>query len=518
MTKFELLSSNFEALPARSAFLARYRQGVPQVVWTRLIADLETPVSAALKLADGRAMSCLLESVEGGAARGRYSIIGIAPDVVWRARGNAAEINRHALSDPDAFLPEKLPTLQSLRALLAAARIDLPAELPAIAAGVIGYMGYDTVRLVEHLPNPRPDALAIPDSIFVRPTLMVVFDSVKDEMIVVTPVYPRPEAEASAAHAAAVERLRAVVAALDQPLPHATSLSSAELALPTPVSNTKPAEFLAMVRRAKEYIAAGDAFQIVLSQRFSAPFTLPSFALYRALRRTNPSPFLFHLDFGAFSLVGSSPELLVRVRDGEVTIRPLAGTRRRGATPAEDKALEKELLADPKERAEHLMLLDLGRNDVGRVSEIGSVRVTESFAVERYSHVMHMVSHVVGRLAKKYDVIDALLAGFPAGTLSGAPKVRAMQIIDELEKERRGPYAGCVGYFSADGEMDSCIVLRTAIVKDGRVGVQAGAGIVADSDPQAEQDECGFKARALFKAAEEAVRFAKLAGRARPSS
>ena len=309
---------------------------------------------------------------------------------------------------------------------------------------------------------------------------------------------------------AALARLRSVVAALDQPLPHATSLTGAELALPTPVSNTTPEAFMGMVARAKEYIAAGDAFQIVLSQRFSAPFTLPSFSLYRALRRTNPSPFLFHLDFGSFSLVGSSPELLVRVRDGEVTIRPLAGTRRRGATPAEDKSLEKELLADPKERAEHLMLLDLGRNDVGRVSEIGSVRVTESFAVERYSHVMHMVSHVVGRLDKQHDVIDALLAGFPAGTLSGAPKVRAMEIIDELEKEKRGPYAGCVGYFSADGEMDSCIVLRTALVKDGRIEVQAGAGIVADSIPEAEQDECGFKARALFKAAEEAVRFAKL--------
>jgi anthranilate synthase component 1 len=517
MTKFELLSGTFETSPGRAAFLARYRQGLPQVVFTRLIADLETPVSAALKLAEGRPMSCLLESVEGGAVRGRYSIIGIAPDVVWRARGNVAEINRHALTDPDAFVQEKLPTLSSLRALLAEARITLPGELPAIAAGVIGYMGYDAVRLVEHLPNPRPDALAIPDSIFVRPTLMVVFDSVKDEMIVVTPVYPRPEVDGSAAHAAAVERLHSVVAALDQPLPHAMSMSGAELALPTPVSNTTPQKFKAMVARAKEYIAAGDAFQIVLSQRFSAPFALPSFALYRALRRTNPSPFLFHLDFGAFSLVGSSPELLVRVRDGEVTIRPLAGTRRRGATPAEDKALEKELLADPKERAEHLMLLDLGRNDVGRVSEIGSVRVTESFAIERYSHVMHMVSHVVGRLARDHDVIDALLAGFPAGTLSGAPKVRAMEIIDELERDKRGPYAGCVGYFSADGEMDSCIVLRTAIVKDGRIEVQAGAGIVADSDPHAEQEECEFKARALFKAAEEAVRFAKLAGRARPS-
>jgi anthranilate synthase component 1 len=513
MTKLDVAATDLEALPARSVFAERYRKGKPQVVWTRLVADLETPVSAALKLSDGQPMSCLLESVEGGAVRGRYSIIGIAPDIVWRAFGNTAEVNRRPLADPAAFEVEKLPTLQSLRAFLAQSRIDLPPDLPPIAAGVIGYMGYDTVRLVEHLPNQRPDALAVPDSIFVRPTVMVVFDAVKDEMIVVTPAYPRPTVDAQAAYAAAVERLRGVVAALDEPLPHATTMSGVALALPAPVSNTTPEAYKGMVARAKEYIAAGDIFQVVLAQRFAAPFSLPSFALYRALRRTNPSPFLFHLDFGAFALVGSSPEILVRVRDGEVTIRPLAGTRRRGATPEEDKALEAELLADPKERAEHLMLLDLGRNDVGRVAGIGTVRVTESFAVERYSHVMHIVSHVVGALDKRHDVIDALMAGFPAGTLSGAPKVRAMQIIDELEKEKRGPYGGCVGYFSADGEMDSCIVLRTALVKDGQVHVQAGAGIVADSDPEAEQVECEYKARALFKAAEEAVRFAERAKR-----
>ena len=513
MTKLDVAAPDFEALPARSAFAERYRKGQSQVVWTRLVADLETPVSAALKLSDGQPMSCLLELVEGGAVRGRYSIIGIAPDIVWRAFGNTAEINRQPLTDATAFEVEKLPTLQSLRALLAQSRIELPAELPPIAAGVIGYMGYDTVRLVEHLPNQRPDALAVPDSVFVRPTVMVVFDAVRDEMIVVTPVYPQPTVDAQTAYAAAVERLRGVVAALDEPLPHATTMSGVALALPDPVSNTTPDDYKAMVARAKEYIAAGDAFQVVLAQRFVAPFSLPSFALYRALRRTNPSPFLFHLDFGSFALVGSSPEILVRVRDGEVTIRPLAGTRRRGATSEEDKALEKEMLADPKERAEHLMLLDLGRNDVGRVASIGTVRVTESFAVERYSHVMHIVSHVVGRLDVRHDVIDALMAGFPAGTLSGAPKVRAMEIIDELEKEKRGPYGGCVGYFSADGEMDSCIVLRTALVKDGMVYVQAGAGIVADSDPQAEQVECQYKARALFKAAEEAVRFAERAKR-----
>jgi anthranilate synthase component I len=511
MTKHYGGSREFDSEPARGEFAAGYRQGKPQVVWTRLVADLETPVSAMLKLGAGRPLSCLLESVEGGAARGRYSIIGLAPDVVWRANGERAEINRAAHVDPDRFEPEAAPTLKSLRALLAESLIELPPELPPIAAGVIGYLGHDTVRLIERLPDQPPDSLGVPDGMFVRPTVMVVFDNVKDEMIVVTPVRPASGVDAHTAYAGGVERLRGVVEALDAPLPHATAMAGVQLALPEPVSNTTPAEYEGMVDRAKEYIAAGDVFQVVLAQRFSVPFTLPPFALYRALRRTNPSPFLFYLDYGAFALVGSSPEILVRVRSGDVTIRPLAGTRRRGATPEEDKALEAELLADPKERAEHLMLLDLGRNDVGRVAEIGSVRVTESFAVERYSHVMHIVSHVLGRLDGRYDAIDALMAGFPAGTLSGAPKVRALEIIDELEKEKRGPYGGCVGYFSADGEMDSCIVLRTALVKDGVMYVQAGAGVVADSDPAAEQAECGHKSRALFKAAEEAVRFAEKA-------
>lgn len=501
-------SDGLETAPSLAAFTTAYDNGEPQLVWTRLVADLETPVSAALKLGRGKPMTFLLESVEGGAVRGRYSIIGLEPDLIWRAYGAKAEINRSPAADPDGFKAEKQPALTSLRALLAESRIKLPEGLPPMAAGIFGYMGYDTVRLVENLPNVRPDKLGVPDAILVRPTLMVIFDAVRDEMTIVTPAYPKAKLTAKKAYADAVARLGSVIAALDAPLPHEAVPSGRELAAPEPVSNTTPAEYLGMVDKAKDYIAAGDAFQIVLSQRFSAPFALSSMALYRALRRTNPSPFLFHLDFGDFALVGSSPEILVRCRDGEVTIRPLAGTRRRGATPTEDKALERELLADPKERAEHLMLLDLGRNDVGRVSKIGTVRVASSFDVERYSQVMHLSSTVHGELDPKHDAIDALMAGFPAGTLSGAPKVRAMEIIDELEKEKRGPYAGCVGYFSADGNMDSCIVLRTAIVKDGRMYVQAGAGLVADSVPEAEQNECVLKARALFKAAEEAVRFA----------
>ena len=495
--------------PAFTTFEELYGAGKPQVAWTRLVADLETPVSAYLKIANRQAMSFLLESVEGGATRGRYSIIGLAPDLIWRAYGDKAGINRQPLQDPKAYEPDSHPTLASLRALLAESTIDLPEGLPPMSAGIFGYMGYDTIRLIEDVPEMGPDALGVPDAILIRPTLIFIFDSVKDEITVVTPVRPDSKSSARQAYDAAELRLAHAVAQLDAPLPHSARAQLDTLALPEPKSNTTEAEYLGMVAKAKEYIKAGDIFQVVLSQRFSAPFALPSFALYRALRRLNPSPFLFHLDFGGFSLVGSSPEILVRVRDGEVTIRPIAGTTRRGATEAEDKALGEALLADPKERAEHLMLLDLGRNDVGRVTTTSSVKVTAQFVVERYSHVMHIVSNVIGRLDEKnHDAIDALMAGFPAGTVSGAPKVRAMEIIAELEKAKRGPYAGCVGYFSAGGEMDTCIVLRTAIVKDGMLHVQAGAGVVHDSIPENEQQECINKAKAIVRAAEEAVRFA----------
>jgi anthranilate synthase component 1 len=366
---------------------------------------------------------------------------------------------------------------------------------------------------MEELPKVNPDSLRLPDGMLIRPTIMAIFDSVNDEVTVVTPVYPETTLSTKAAYARASERITEVVDALDRPLDHEARNQASELNIETAASNTSPHEYMDMVRKAKELIAAGDIFQVVLSQRFETNFQLPPFSLYRALRRVNPSPFLYFLDFGEFSVIGSSPEILVRVREGKVTIRPIAGTRRRGATPAEDRALADELLADPKERAEHLMLLDLGRNDAGRVSEIGSVKVTDKFILEYYSQVMHIVSNVEGKLDKKYDAIDALVAGFPAGTVSGAPKVRAMQIIDELEREKRGVYAGCVGYFSANGDMDTCIVLRTAIVKDGKMYVQAGAGIVADSVAENEHQECLSKAKALFRAAEEAARFAGLARR-----
>lgn len=498
--------------PSEDVFTGRYVRGEAQVVWTTLVADLETPVSAFLKLG-GEKQSFLLESVEGGASRGRYSIIGLEPDLIWRAQGDKAEINRNARTRADVFEPCPEPPLTSLRALIAESRIALPDSLPPMAAGVFGYMGYDMVRQMEHLPAQKPDPVGIPDAVMLRPTLIVVFDTVKDLMTVVTPVRPEAGVDARAALGRAVERLTRVVDLLDRPLDKSLSEAAVGPIEAELRSNTNADDYRAMVLRAKEYIAAGDAFQIVLAQRFEAPFSLPPFSLYRALRRTNPSPYLYFLDFGGFAIAGSSPEILVKAADGKVTIRPIAGTRPRGATPHEDKALEDELLADPKERAEHLMLLDLGRNDVGRVAEVGSVRVTDQFFIERYSHVMHIVSNVEGRIDAKYDALDALAAGFPAGTVSGAPKVRAMQIIDELEKDKRGLYAGCVGYFSAGGTMDTCIVLRTALVKDGTMYVQAGAGIVADSDPRAEQQECVNKAKALFRAAEEARRFASAAKR-----
>src|SRR5581483_8962799 len=384
---------------------------------------------------------------------------------------------------------------------------------PPMAAGLFGFLGYDMVRLMEELPQPNPDPIGLPDAVMMRPTLVVVFDSVKDSITIITPVRPERSVSASAALTRATERLSAVVDALDKPLDKSAKESDAGPLMIESTSNTTPAEFRDMVLRAKEYILAGDIFQVVLLQRFEAPFALPPFTLYRALRRVNPAPFLYFLDFGSYAVAGSSPEVLVRVRSGTVTIRPLAGTRPRGPTPHEDKALEEELLADEKERAEHLMLLDLGRNDIGRVARIGTVAVTDQFFIERYSHVMHIVSNVEGKLAEGRDALDALVAGFPAGTVSGAPKVRAMQIIDQLEKEKRGIYAGCVGYFSATGQMDTCIVLRTALVKDGKMYVQAGAGIVADSNPDFEQQECINKAKALFRAAEEARRFASIAKR-----
>ncbi|MFW2829313.1 anthranilate synthase component I [Sphingomonas sp. ID0503] len=476
------------------------KQGRTAFIWRRQVADLETPVSAALKLIDPERGDFLLESVEGGAIRGRYSLIGLDPDLVFRAHGRTAEINRAWRTDRDAFTPAEGDPLAALRALSAECRGDMPEGLPALAC-LVGFFAYETIGLVEKLDRPAPNPLDLPDMMFVRPTVILIFDRLADELHLVAPIWAGT-ADPDRAIATAIERIEAAAARLAGPVPSQRATSGDLAADPEPAM--PEARYLDMVARAKDYIAAGDIFQVVLAQRFSTPFGLPPVDLYRALRRINPSPFLYYLDMPGFALIGSSPEILVRARHGEVTIRPIAGTRPRGKTAIEDAENKASLLADPKELAEHLMLLDLGRNDVGRVAEAGSVTVTESFTVELYSHVMHIVSNVVGRLDPAKDALDALFAGFPAGTVSGAPKVRACEIIAELEPETRGAYAGGVGYFSPDGSMDSCIVLRTAVVKDGVMHVQAGAGIVADSDPLSEHRECQAKSRALFAAAAEA--------------
>jgi anthranilate synthase component I len=480
------------------------------------VADTETPVGAALKLIEQGRGDFLLESVEGGEVRGRHSLLGIDPDLMFRATGASCEVNRQWQHDREAFAPLAGDSLTELRNLAEACRIDVPKALPPALACLVGYFGYETIGLVEKLPRAPQSDLALPDMLFARPTLVLVFDNLTDSLFCIAPLWAEKEAaNPDRAIERAAERIDEALRKLGQAVPpqqRANDLPDMDLN-----GVMDPADYEAMVLKAKDYITAGDIFQVVLAQRFTCPFPLPPFDLYRALRRVNPSPFLYFLDLPGFAVVGSSPEILVRVRpDGkgerEVTIRPIAGTRPRGKTDEEDRENERSLLDDPKECAEHLMLLDLGRNDVGRVASAGSVHVTASFTVERYSHVMHIVSNVVGKLAAGKDAIDALFAGFPAGTVSGAPKVRACEVIAELEPETRGPYAGGVGYFAPDGSVDSCIVLRTAVVKDGVMHVQAGAGIVADSVPAYEAAECRHKASALVAAAREAARVAGEAG------
>ncbi|PYE81384.1 anthranilate synthase component I [Pseudoroseicyclus aestuarii] len=495
-------------LPDFDGFRDGFEAGRNQIVWTRLAADLDTPVSLMLKLSGAGKHAFMLESVTGGEIRGRYSIVGMNPDLIWECRGETSRINRAARWDDDAFEPAEGPPLEVLRALLAESEIDLPEELPAASAGLFGYLGYDMIRLVERLPNCPPDVLGLPDAVMLRPSVVAVLDGVKGDVILVAPAWADSGLSARAAYAQAAERVTDAIRALDRPVPlDARSLAGEAEPVGEPVSNFTREGYKAAVETAKEYIRAGDIFQVVPSQRWAVPFAEPPFALYRSLRRTNPSPFMFYFNFGGYQVVGASPEILVRVMDGEVTVRPIAGTRPRGATPEEDRANEASLLADEKERAEHLMLLDLGRNDVGRVAKIGTVRPTESFVIERYSHVMHIVSNVVGELAEDQDALSAFFAGMPAGTVSGAPKVRAMEIIDELEPEKRGVYGGGLGYFSARGDMDMCIALRTGVVKDGTLYVQAGGGVVYDSDPEGEFMETVHKSGALLRAAQDARLF-----------
>ena len=492
--------------PDFATFAAAWAKGQNQVVYARLAADLDTPVSLMMKLAEARTDTFMLESVTGGEVRGRYSVVGMKPDLIWQCHGKTARLNREARFDATAFTAETADPLTSLRALIAESRIDLPEGLPPIAAGLFGYLGYDMIRLVEHLPHINPDPLGLPDATLLRPSVVAVLDGVKGEVTVVAPAWVASGLSARAAYAQAGERVMDALRDLDRAPPAMRDLGEAA-PVGEAVSNFTPDGYRAAVEKAKDYIRAGDIFQVVPSQRWTQSFEVPPFAFYRSLRRTNPSPFMFFFNFGGFQVVGASPEILVRLREGEVTIRPIAGTRKRGTTPEEDRALEADLLADPKERAEHLMLLDLGRNDVGRVAKLGTVRPTEQFIVERYSHVMHIVSNVVGQIAEGQDALSALLAGMPAGTVSGAPKVRAMEIIDELEPEKRGVYGGGIGYFAANGEMDFCIALRTAVLKDDKLFIQAGGGVVYDSDPEAEYQETVNKSKALRRAAEDAGTF-----------
>lgn len=493
--------------PDFETFARAYDAGENQIVYTRLAADLDTPVSLMLKLTGAQKDAFMLESVTGGEVRGRYSIIGMKPDLVWRCDGTESKLNRTARFDPDGFKAQTGDPMDNLRALIAESQINLPTDLPQSAAGLFGYLGYDMVRLVEHLPNVNPDPLGLPDAVMLRPSVVAVLDGVKGEVTVVSPAWVSDGQTARAAYAQAAERVMDAVRDLERSMPaESRDLGHADDIAP-PVSNFSKDAYLAAVEKAKNYIRDGDIFQVVPSQRWTQDFRQPPFALYRSLRRTNPSPFMFYFNFGGFQVIGASPEILVRVFGNEITIRPIAGTRPRGATPEQDRALEAELLADKKELAEHLMLLDLGRNDTGRVAKIGTVRPTEQFIIERYSHVMHIVSNVVGELADGKDALDAFFAGMPAGTVSGAPKVRAMEIIDELEPEKRGVYGGGVGYFSAGGDMDMCIALRTAVVQDQKLYIQAGGGVVYDSDPEAEYQETVHKSNAIRRAAADAAMF-----------
>ena len=488
-------------------FAAIFDNGECQLVHRVLVADTQTPVSAYLKLAGNKPNCFLLESVEGGEVRGRFSVIGLDPDLIWRCRKGQAEINR-VTHDGNKFKADSLPPLESLRALMRQSEMPDTGDLPPMAAGLFGYFSYDMIREIEDIPNTNKTLVETDDALLLRPSLIAIFDRLRDSITLVTQVRPEDWHNAQMAMDSAQDRLAKAIDDLNSPLPH-TEIGDSNKPIPEPQANMEKSAFLSMVAKAKEYIRAGDIFQIVVSQRFSIPFQLPSINLYRSLRRLNPSPFLFHFDFGEMALVGSSPEILVRLRGSKVTIRPVAGTRKRGKTPDEDAANAADLMSDVKERAEHLMLLDLGRNDVGRVSKPGSVRVKSNYEVEYYSHVMHIASQVEGEIREGLDAVDALIAGFPAGTVSGAPKIRAMELIDELEPDRRGAYAGAIGYISVAGDLDTCIALRTAVVKDQTMYVQAGAGIVYDSDPNSEYEETLNKARALIRAAGEALRFTR---------
>ncbi len=488
--------------PSREEVLALFDQGDLVPVYRRLLADLETPVSVYMKLSKISEVSFLLESVEGGEHVGRYSFLGVNPKAVIRFKGQ--EVNHTANGQTSiSTLKDGEDPLHALKAELnKVTPVTLP-NLPRLIGGAVGYVSYDIVRYFEQLPDTATDDLDVPEAAFMIPDTLVIFDHAKHELIVMANAHNQGDPDA--AYRDAVRRIDHIVTALGNPLP---LLQYTGEPLNDPLVSNVPRElYEENVRKAKEYIAAGDAFQIVLSQRFTRRTSAHPLTIYRAIRALNPSPYMFYLNFGdGLTLLGASPEMMVRLEDGVASMRPIAGTRKRGKDEAEDIALEAELLADPKERAEHVMLIDLARNDIGRVAKYGTVKVSDVMKVERYSHVMHIVSHVNGNVREGMDGFDVFRATFPAGTLSGAPKVRAMEIIEELEGVRRGAYGGAVGYFSYDGSMDTCITIRALLINDGRVYLQAGAGIVADSNPANEYEECVNKAKAVALAIEYAER------------
>ena len=494
-------------LPNYEDFAVNFKEQKNQVVYQRLSADLDTAVSLMLKLARNKKNSFLLESVTGGEIKGRYSVIGMDPDLVWQCYGKKSQVKIKRHKKFSKFVDCINPPLVALRQLISDTKIDFPKSLPQMSAGLFGFLGYDMIRLVEDLPDINPDVLKLPDAVMIRPQTVIIIDSVKSEIIIVCPVWANSQIDTQLAYQSSINRIRKIIKKMRSKIKVSQVDAAHIMSNQRAKSNVKKTEYLEAIKRAKEYILKGDIFQVVPSQRWSQAFKLPPFSLYRALRRTNPSPYMFYFDLGKYQVVGASSEILVKVKGNKVTIRPIAGTRPRGKTVEEDKFYENDLLNDQKERSEHLMLLDLGRNDAGKVSKIGTVKPTEQFIIEKYSHVMHIVSNVEGELDESHDALSALLSGLPAGTVSGAPKVRAMEIIDELETEKRGVYGGGIGYFGASGEMDICIALRTGVIKDGTLYIQAGGGIVHDSNPEAEFIETVNKSKALLTAAADAKNF-----------
>ena len=485
----------------KKKFIEGLASNKPQLLTKNLIGDIETPISCLLKIKKNQKYSFLLESVEGGSLRGRYSLLGCDPDIIWKVDNNSATIKYNFENYKYKISKEPMSSLKDLIKLSKFEKQNIEAPFPIL----VGYLGYPMIKYMEKISLKNHDNIKIPDSILIRPKIVAVFDNIKDTITVMTVVYPSKKNNYENIYIEAKKLLDSKVEQLKKNLVQKPAIKiKSNLNFE---SNYSKEEYFSIISKAKKYIKDGDIFQVVTSQRFQTEYDLEAVSLYRSLRRLNPSPYLVNLNFKEIGLVASSPELLVQLRNKKITIRPIAGTRKRGKNANEDLELSKDLLQDEKEQAEHLMLLDLGRNDVGRVAQNKSVKVTEKMIIEYYSHVMHIVSNVEGLIDDKYDAVDALKAGFPAGTVSGAPKIRAMEIIEELENLNRSFYAGCMGYFDSNGDMDTCISLRSGLVKNGKLHIQAGGGVVYDSNAEDEYQETINKASALMAAAEDSYKY-----------